>query len=41
MHWETKKIHVTDLLRHMLYCKWPGTKPAISPWYACKIGQRS
>ena len=39
MHWETKKIHVTDLLRCTLYCKWSGTTPAISPWYTYKIGQ--
>ena len=36
MHWETRKTHVTCFIVILALLRWSGTKPTISPRYACK-----
>ena len=35
MHWETKKIYVTQFIAVFALLRWPGIKPTVYLRYAC------
>lgn len=35
MHWETNKFHIIHFIAVFALLWWFGTKPAVSPRYAC------